>query len=207
MTRIVESSYLTSAAEKEQLPAPALSEIAFAGRSNVGKSSLMNRLMGRKNLVRVSSMPGCTKTINHFKARLDSGAEIYLVDLPGYGYSRVPKQAQAEWKLVVEHYLSRRETLRLVVLIVDLRRGIEQEEIDLIRFLRHHKKPFLVAATKTDRAAPSARLAALQSIRSASPDIRVIGFSSKTGEGTEDILSEIQARLEPPSLPSPQVTS
>jgi len=191
MIRIVESSFAASASAEENMPDMTLAEVAFAGRSNVGKSSLMNSIMERKGLVRVSSTPGCTRNINFFRARLSTGPELYFVDLPGYGYAKISKQEQLRWKPLVEEYLSGRGTLRMVVLIVDIRRGMEKEEEDLAEFVLHHGKKLLVVATKTDRVKSSKTLSLLKAVKAPFPDMKVIGFSAKTGRGTEDILREI----------------
>ena len=120
MMRIVETTLTSSAGKMSKLPKAELPEVAFAGRSNVGKSSLLNALCNRRNLFKVSRTPGRTRTIVHVEARLDSGAKIYLVDLPGYGYASVSKQAKAAWRRLIEDYLGNRTTLHLVILLVDV---------------------------------------------------------------------------------------
>jgi GTP-binding protein len=134
--RIVEARFIFGAASVEQLPPPTGVEIAFAGRSNVGKSSLMNALCQRKNLVRTSSTPGCTRQISFFEVKTKDGAQLTLVDLPGYGYARRSKGERSQWADLIEYYLLSRPTLKVVVALVDVRRGAEEDDEDLIRLLR-----------------------------------------------------------------------
>src|SRR5215471_3664799 len=140
------AEFVISSARPEQFPADGLPEVAFLGRSNVGKSSLLNALVGRPGLAFTSSTPGRTQTINFYRV---DGA-YYFVDLPGYGYARVPAQFAGQWKKLIEEYLQNRETLKLSCLILDSRRGWMDKDLDLKRWLEHHGRPYLVVATKTD---------------------------------------------------------
>src|SRR5260370_33455590 len=137
------SEYLLSASGPEQFPKEELPEIAFLGRSNVGKSSLINALVGQRKLAFTSNTPGRTQTINFY--RVDEA--FYFVDLPGYGYARVPKEFAGQWKILIDQYLQERETLRLSCLILDTRRGWMEKDLDLKRWLEHHGRGCLVGTT------------------------------------------------------------
>ena len=145
--------FLTSVFDLKQLPAPDIPEIAFAGRSNVGKSSLLNRLIQRKNLVKISSKPGKTQSLNFFL--LDNS--IYLVDLPGYGYARVSKKTQASWQSLITGYLETRVSLRCLVVIVDLRHAIKVADLQLVDWLRNEGIQFLLVYTKADKLSANER--------------------------------------------------
>ncbi len=180
--RIVETKLIASAGTLAKVPAPEFPEVAFAGRSNVGKSSLLNALTGRRGLFKVSQTPGRTRTIVHVEARLDTGAKLYLVDLPGYGFAKVAKGAMEAWKKLIEGYLSNRTTLHLVVVLVDIRRGPETEELELVDFLTHYGIPALVVATKLDRVARSKQKLELERLKKRT-GIDVLGTSASDKRG------------------------
>jgi GTP-binding protein len=190
--RIVETTLKSSAGKLSKLPEAGLPEVAFAGRSNVGKSSLLNALCNRRNLFKVSRTPGRTRTIVHVETRLDNDTKIYLVDLPGYGYASVSKQAKAAWSRLIEDYLSNRDTLHLVVVLVDVRRGPEEEEAALLDFLARAGVPALLVATKMDRVRGSKRKATLSKLQKET-DIPVIGTSSVTRDGLDKLLASVVA--------------
>jgi len=173
-----------------QIPASEKIEIAFAGRSNVGKSSLINKLFNRKNLARVSAVPGKTATINFYN--LDD--TLNIVDLPGYGYAKVAKAEKIRWAELIEGYLNDEErNLELVVLLVDSRHPATKLDIDMVDYLIETEKPFIVVMTKMDKLNKSERAKRLSLIESELPcgeDITIIPFSSETGEGV-DALKEI----------------
>src|SRR5260221_10017991 len=135
-TRVVEAQFVAGAVDNASLPAPALAEIAFAGRSNVGKSSLLNTMMQRRGLARTSGTPGCTRQLNVFEVRCADGLTLHFVDLPGYGWARRSKAERGQWQGMIEGYLRGRASLRAVVVIVDVRRGLEEEERQLVEFLQ-----------------------------------------------------------------------
>src|SRR5579859_5927242 len=136
----LKAEFIVSSASPETFPSDGLPEVAFLGRSNVGKSSLLNALVGRKGLAFTSNTPGRTQTINFY--RIDDA--FYFVDLPGYGYARVPLALAREWKKLIEHYLQKREFLKSSCLILDTRRGWTEKDLDLKRWLEHYGRHYLV---------------------------------------------------------------
>ncbi|MBN2528360.1 MAG: YihA family ribosome biogenesis GTP-binding protein [Deltaproteobacteria bacterium] len=193
MIRIVETKLVSSTGRLDQLPEATHPEVAFAGRSNVGKSSLLNALSGRKGLFKVSSTPGRTRTIVHVETRLSSDACLYLVDLPGYGYAKVSRDAKEAWAEFMHAYLAERSTLHLVVILVDVRRGPEEEEIQLIEFLSEQGVPMLLVATKLDRVKNSQQKSVLNKLHK-STGIPVIGTSATEKKGIEQLLATIVKR-------------
>jgi len=148
----VVTRFVTSAADPKQFPAPTAPEIAFLGRSNVGKSSLINALVGAK-IAKTSNTPGRTQTINFFDLRRPGKpqAEFFFVDLPGYGYARAPKAVTQQWSQFIDPYLKSRESLALCLSLVDISIPPQPSDIQLHDWLRHHDRPYLVVATKADR--------------------------------------------------------
>lgn len=185
-----ESSFGTFA----QLPASDLPEIAFSGRSNVGKSSLINKLFNRKSLARVSGVPGKTVTINFF--RLD---EVRFVDLPGYGYAKVAKSEKERWAQMMEGYFQSGRRIRLVVQLIDMRHAPSKDDIAMLEFLQHHEIPFVIAMTKSDKLKKkSQREAALLVINqslSFLQGVPMIPFSAENGEGVDPIKREIEQTI------------
>lgn len=179
-----ETSYATS----EALPESDLLEIAFAGRSNVGKSSMINKIFNRKNLARVSSMPGKTATINFF--RLEN---IRFVDLPGYGYAKVSKSEKLRWAELMEGYFNSNRDIALVAQLVDYRHPPTKDDISMIEYLIEMEFPFIIVLTKADKLSSKERAERLESLKKEIPyfeDITFIEFSSQTGEGV-DKMKEI----------------
>jgi GTP-binding protein len=176
--QVEQARFLAAALSASEMPPEGPPEIAFAGRSNVGKSSLINTLVGKK-IARISAEPGRTRTINFYAA-----AGLVLVDLPGYGYAKVAQKLRRLWQPAVEGYLTGRRSLRGVVCVVDVRRGLEAEEIDLLAWLAHHRLPFCLVLTKADKLKGNERhraVAAVAAEASADPVV----FSARTGEGRE----------------------
>lgn len=149
--KILSAEFVTSATRPTHYPPEKYPEIAFAGKSNVGKSSLINVLVNRKRLVKTSTTPGRTQLINFF----DINASMTFVDLPGYGYAKVPVAIQKSWKPMIETYLSGRPTLKAVVMIMDIRRIPDEKDLYLIHWLGHHQIPIIPVLTKTDKLKPS----------------------------------------------------
>ena len=193
---IVGSAVFTAGAAKaDQIPPEKDVEIAFAGRSNVGKSSLLNMLLARRSLARTSQTPGATRQINFFDIAVAKGPQLTFVDLPGYGYAKVSRTESKSWKDLLESYLQNRTTLRAVVLLVDVRRGLEQEERDLVEFLGLRPGlAVIVAATKVDKLARSAQKPALQKIAKES-GLRVIATSAETKAGREELWARILEKV------------
>jgi GTP-binding protein len=177
--------FLLSVHTRKQLPEALLPEVAFAGRSNVGKSSLINTLIGRKSLVKVSARPGKTQGLNYF--RVDDS--FYLVDLPGYGYAKVPKAMQDVWQGLIGSYLENRETLKCVVVIIDIRHEAKSQDGQLLTWLAEKNIPRLPVYTKIDKLSGSLRehhARSLDAGHNIHPQERVL-FSAKSGQGREQL--------------------
>ncbi len=186
--RIVEAEFLAGATGRDHFPPPTLAEIAFAGRSNVGKSSLMNCLTGRKGLVRTSSTPGCTRQVAWFRTVSDDKATIDLVDLPGYGYAKRSKSERKDWAGLIEDYLMQRPTLRGVVVLADVRRGFEEDDLELVKMLRDAPRVsrpplgIVLVATKLDKLPVSKHKTELAKMKDVA-GLPVLGFSSEKAIG------------------------
>jgi len=184
------TSFLLSVFSLKQLPEDNLPEIAFAGRSNVGKSSLINRLIGRANYVKTSSKPGKTQSLNFFTV----DQRLYLVDLPGYGFAKVSQKVRNKWLALINSYLESREQLAVVVVIIDLRHELKSLDRNLVDWLKFYDIPYQLVYTKADKLGKNKQqqhAAALDAGLSITPDQRIL-FSAKSGQGVQ----ELQARLE-----------
>jgi len=183
-------SFLKSAVLPEQFPSSDRPEIAFAGRSNVGKSSLINRLVNSRKLARTSSKPGRTRSINFFSV----GKNLHFTDLPGYGYAGVPLNVRRDWKKLVDTYLQKRSSLKAVVVIIDIRRKLSEGDLDLLNWLKVFQIKPIIVFTKVDKLSKSeARrefdLISKELIQEGfdSP----IAFSAKTGQGKQELWEKI----------------
>ncbi len=179
----------------KQIPPSDLPEIVFAGRSNVGKSSMLNRIFNRKNLARVSSMPGKTITINFFKVE-----DVRIVDLPGYGYAKVAKGEKRRWAEMMEGYFQSPRNIKLVVQLVDMRHKPSEDDYIMMRFLKEAGLPFIVAATKSDKLNKTQYKERVEGLKNElsefGEELVIIPFSSEKGEGTDALKSYIESVLE-----------
>lgn len=192
--KVTKAEIEISAVSKAQYPRTNLPEIALAGRSNVGKSSFINRIIGRKNLVRTSSKPGKTRTLNFYTIN-DS---FYFVDVPGYGYAKVSKKEREKWGRMMEEYFETRNELRLIVLIVDIRHQPTKEDIQMYDYVNYLELPLLVIATKLDKLPKNKRQTHLQQVKKAfsqEEDVVVIPFSAETSENKDVVWKEIEKYL------------
>ncbi|MBI1898517.1 MAG: YihA family ribosome biogenesis GTP-binding protein [Acidobacteria bacterium] len=181
------AEHVASAARPEQFPPESLPEVAFLGRSNVGKSSLLNALVGQRGLAFTSSSPGRTQVINFY--RVDGN--WCFVDLPGYGYARVPEEVKARWKRLIDSYLLHRRTLELAVVLIDARRGWMETDLQLKCWLDHHKLPYLIVVTKTDKLNRKEEQRGLTAIRGEMTRGEPLLFSAVTGRGVREIWQTI----------------
>ena len=182
----------TVAGDQKQFPEARLPEIAFVGKSNVGKSSLINALLGRRALARTSSAPGKTRTINFYN--IDN--ELYFVDLPGYGYAKVSRTEQQKWSAVIEAYLKKRPTLKKILLLVDIRHEPGAGDRTMYEWLRYYQVPTIIVATKSDKLSRNQVAKAIGVIRRElrpEPGTAIIAFSSETKEGRDELWQHILA--------------
>jgi GTP-binding protein len=200
---VLEADFLKSAAQKKDWPPPGKPEVAFCGRSNVGKSSCLNALVGRKALARVSRTPGRTRLVNFFDVsvaeRSRSGGhtaprELRLVDLPGYGYASGPREERAGWKEMIESYLGGRETLRALVVLVDGDLGAQASDGEMVAWGKSLGRDLVVVATKLDRLGRTRRPARIREIAAALGVDSVIAFSAKEKFGVDELWKAIAQR-------------
>lgn len=188
------AKFFASYGKYDQIPPPERTEIAFSGRSNVGKSSLINKIFNRKSLARVSAVPGKTATINFYELE-----NIYCVDLPGYGYAKVAKSDKERWNALIGGYLAADRELALVFQLVDFRHPPTKDDLMMINYLIEGEFPFVIVLTKADKLTNNQRKERLESLKTELPyfeDITVIQFSAETGEGVEEIRSIIEELAE-----------
>lgn len=191
------AEFLTSAAGREGWPSDGLEEIAFVGRSNVGKSSMLNRLADRKALARTSSTPGRTRTLNFFDLAVGLGGgerSLRFCDLPGYGFAKVSKGERTKWAAMIERYLQEREELRGVVVIIDSRVGATDEDRLMLHWLEEAQRDAIVVATKIDKFSKAKRIPRLRQLeKELSFGKRIIGFSAEDGIGRDEVWRAILA--------------
>lgn len=184
------AKFVTSYGISSQLPPSEKVEIAFAGRSNVGKSSLINKVFNRKSLARVSAVPGKTATINFYEVE-----ETVFVDLPGYGYAKVSKSEKHRWSELIEGYFNQNRNVALVLLLIDIRHSPSKLDLDMIDYLIETEYPFLIVFTKADKLSKMQKQRRLEAFRGEIPlgdEIQMLAVSSETGEGIEELRKIIE---------------
>jgi GTP-binding protein len=194
--KLAEVAYVKSALHSKDFPKDARPEVAFVGRSNVGKSRLLNSLLNRKGLAKTSSTPGKTQLLNFFSVN----RRYYFVDLPGYGYAKVPLSVKNTWGRAVTDYLMNRETLRLVVVLVDSRHDASPLDIELLELLTRAHRPAVVVATKIDKLKPgqqSGKLISLREQLGLPPDALLVPYSAVSGRGRKELWAALDAVFEP----------
>lgn len=187
--------FKTAAVNAAGYPQEGYPEVAFAGRSNVGKSSLINAMTNRKSIAKISSTPGKTKTINFFNIN----DNLYFVDLPGYGYANVSKTEKQKWGAMIEKYLLQRETLKLVVSIIDIRHDPTADDIMMIEWIKASGLPLVVVASKADKLSRNQvnkNIASIRKILKMTGDDTLIPFSSVTADGKEELWEKIECLCE-----------
>jgi GTP-binding protein len=195
MTKVA-ARFVTSAAQPSDFPPPGLPEVAVVGRSNVGKSSLINSLVGRPGLARTSRTPGRTRLINWFAIE----ERFHLVDLPGYGYAEVSQKTRESWRPLIESYLAERASLAGVLLLIDIRRGVQDEELDFAPWLAEREMPVVVALTKADKLPKNKRTLEVARARQALALRRdPFAVSATTGEGIDPLWRAVVQLARPRS--------
>ncbi|MBV4424539.1 ribosome biogenesis GTP-binding protein YihA/YsxC [Clostridium tyrobutyricum] len=192
---IKQAEFIISAVKKNQYPNDNFKEIAFVGRSNVGKSSLINTIVNRRKLVKVSSSPGKTRLVNFFMIN----NEFYFVDLPGYGYAKVSKSEKDKWSKIIETYLVGRHQLKAIVLLVDSRHKPTNDDIMMYKWIEYYKYKILIVATKIDKISKNQLNKNLNIIKNSfglKPDYKILTFSSLKKQGKEELLNEIEHIVE-----------
>jgi GTP-binding protein len=189
--------FLMSATDPASFPAPTLPEVAFLGRSNVGKSSVINSLLGAK-LAKTSSTPGRTRAINFFELRWAGKPlpELIFADLPGYGYAKISREVSSQWPTFIDPYLNERATLALCLALVDVSVPPQQNDKQLIDFLSASGRPHLIVATKSDRLSGNQLQNAMRGLTKENPQTRILPFSARTGAGKEQLWQQIRSAME-----------
>lgn len=187
--KITKAIFVKSAKDLADYPSGGFAEVAFAGRSNVGKSSMINCLVQKRGLAHTSSTPGKTRLINFYLVN----GEVSFADLPGYGYARVSREMRSEWKRMVEEYFLHRKELRLLILVVDVRRGLEEDEKAFLLWLKQRGIKAVIVGTKIDKLNRSERVRAMRILREQAKEfgMDVFEFSSRSGEGRDELWSRI----------------
>ena len=189
------AEFILSATVPAQFVHDGLPQVAFAGRSNVGKSSVINRVVNRKNFARVGASPGKTTQINYFKI----DGRLYLVDLPGYGYAKVNFNEKKRWADLMEGYFTSDRNIRLVVQLTDMRHPVTKDDLDMMRFMQSAGYDFIVVMTKSDKLNKTERTKRMEDIHTELAefgDVKIIPFSASNGEGADEIRKAIEATAE-----------
>ncbi|KML38441.1 MAG: ribosome biogenesis GTP-binding protein YihA/YsxC [Bacillota bacterium] len=192
--KVTSSEIVISAVKPDQYPESDLPEFALAGRSNVGKSSFINKMLNRRGLARISSKPGKTQTLNFYLIN----EILHFVDVPGYGYAKVSKKEREAWGKMIETYLTNREQLKAVVLIVDLRHPPTSDDVMMYNFLKHYEIPCVVIATKADKIPKSKwqkHMKITKETLDIDPNDQIIMFSSETGYGKDQAWSALKSYM------------
>lgn len=189
--KVTSAEFIKSAFAEEHWPTNPLPEIAFLGRSNVGKSSLINSLLGVRGLARTSSTPGRTQSLNFFLIN----NRFRFVDLPGYGYARVPRNVRSEWGEMATNFLAKRLGLVLSIQIVDSRHEPTTQDLQLKEWLQHHAKPRVVVATKSDKLSNNELRKNIERVRRVMNAEKVISYSATTGQGREELWRTIETAI------------
>ncbi len=197
------SRFLTSAVDAARFPEMNLPEVAFLGRSNVGKSSVINSLLEAK-IAKTSSTPGRTRAINFFEVRWAGKPqpELIFTDLPGYGYAKISREVSEQWPGFIEPYLRTRSNLALCVALIDVNVPVQERDKQLLDFLRSIEREFLVVATKSDRLSGNQLHNALRHLQQDISQSRILPYSAKTGAGREEVWKEIRAAANKPGAPT-----
>jgi GTP-binding protein len=197
------SRFLTSAVDAARFPEMNLPEVAFLGRSNVGKSSVINSLLEAK-IAKTSSTPGRTRAINFFEVRWAGKPqpELIFTDLPGYGYAKISREVSEQWPGFIEPYLRTRSNLALCVALIDVNVPVQERDKQLLDFLRSIEREFLVVATKSDRLSGNQLHNALRNLQQDISQSRILPYSAKTGAGREEVWKEIRAAAKQPGAPA-----
>jgi GTP-binding protein len=188
--------FITSASDASRFPAPGLPEVAFLGRSNVGKSSVINSLVGAK-IAKTSNTPGRTQAINFFDVRWPGKpeAELIFADLPGYGYAKISREVSSQWQGFIDPYLHQRSTLALCLALVDISIPPQGSDRQLIDFLLRAQRRFLVVATKSDRVGGNQLRTALRKYEEEAPEAKIIPYSARSGTGRDELWKEIREAI------------
>jgi len=185
--KILNADFITSADSLKNCPEIGLPEIALVGRSNVGKSSFINKICNRKNLAKTSNTPGKTRLINYYKINND----FVITDLPGYGFAKISKAEQQRWKKILEEYLTKRDTLKGVIQFIDARHDVQNNDFIMRDWLEYNAIPVITIAAKVDTLSKNLAVSSVSNI-SKKLSSKVIGFSGKTGYGTDEILDTLE---------------
>lgn len=189
--KINSSEFIISAVSESQYPTDGMSEIVLIGKSNVGKSSLINKIINRKGLAKTSSAPGKTRTINFYKIN----KSFYFVDLPGYGYAKVPLAEKKNWAEIIENYIGSNQPIKAFLVLLDIRRDVGERELDIYRWIEEFDKPVITVLTKCDKFGSNKILSSSAKIKKDLGITEAINFSTETGMGKEELTKTIASLI------------